>query len=189
MANQVQCPVRPPRAAAPISRTLRLPFLCRAWPQGERTAQPWTSFTPATVFYADGRNAARKWRIEINNWRPITVPLNDFHGSPSRRSRSGGPSAPRLRGAGWCERDPIQLRIAALPESADECSSGAWAGGLRLPSPFSVTEANGSQVEFVPWRSQKRKSLELTSPRPDASRRKALISRVSVNLIIAPGGA
>src|SRR5258706_10715196 len=57
-----------------------------------------------------------------------------------------------------------------------------------LPSPFSVTEANGSQVEFVPWRSQKRKSLELTSPRPDAPRRKA-ISRVSVNLIIAPGGA
>src|ERR1700692_2562684 len=36
-----------------------------------------------------------------------------------------------------------------------------------LPSPFSVTEANGSQVECVPWRSQKRKSLELASPRPD----------------------
>jgi hypothetical protein len=30
------------------------------------------------VFDADGRNAARKWRIEINNWRPITVPLNEF---------------------------------------------------------------------------------------------------------------
>jgi hypothetical protein len=29
-------------------------------------------------FDADGRNAARKWRIEINNWRPITVPLNEF---------------------------------------------------------------------------------------------------------------
>src|SRR3984893_9886841 len=28
-----------------------------------------------------------------------------------------------------------------------------------LPSPFSVTEANGSQVEFVPWRSQKEKAL------------------------------
>jgi hypothetical protein len=26
-----------------------------------------------------------------------------------------------------------------------------------LPSPFSVTEANGSQVELVPWRYQKRK--------------------------------
>src|SRR5882762_7152924 len=26
-----------------------------------------------------------------------------------------------------------------------------------LPSPFSVTEANGSQVEFVPWSSQKDK--------------------------------
>src|SRR6202165_4162825 len=30
-----------------------------------------------------------------------------------------------------------------------------------LPSPFSVTEANGSQVEFVPWRSQKEKALSL----------------------------
>src|SRR6266404_4870090 len=29
-----------------------------------------------------------------------------------------------------------------------------------LPSPFSVTEANGSQVEFVPWRSQE-KALSL----------------------------
>src|ERR1700722_6375074 len=28
-----------------------------------------------------------------------------------------------------------------------------------LPSPFSVTEANGSKVEFVPWRSQKEKAL------------------------------
>src|ERR1700736_3337842 len=28
-----------------------------------------------------------------------------------------------------------------------------------LPSPFSVTEANGSQVEFVPLRSQKEKAL------------------------------
>jgi hypothetical protein len=37
-----------------------------------------------------------------------------------------------------------------------------------LPSPFSVTEANGSQVEFVPWRSEKDKALSLTSPRPDA---------------------
>jgi hypothetical protein len=37
-----------------------------------------------------------------------------------------------------------------------------------LTLPFSVTEANGSHVEFVPWRSQKRKSLELTSPRRDA---------------------
>jgi hypothetical protein len=27
------------------------------------------------------------------------------------------------------------------------------------PPPFSVTEANGSQVEFVPWRSQKEKAL------------------------------
>src|ERR1700733_2995385 len=26
-----------------------------------------------------------------------------------------------------------------------------------LPSPFSVTEANGSQVEFVPWRPPKKK--------------------------------
>src|SRR3981081_580018 len=30
-----------------------------------------------------------------------------------------------------------------------------------LPSPFSVTEANGSQGEFVPWRSQKEKALSL----------------------------
>src|ERR1700721_109594 len=30
-----------------------------------------------------------------------------------------------------------------------------------LPSPFSVTEANGSQIEFVPWRSQKEKALSL----------------------------
>src|ERR1700675_916122 len=30
-----------------------------------------------------------------------------------------------------------------------------------FPSPFSVTEANGSQVEFVPWRSQKEKALSL----------------------------
>src|ERR1700733_15958653 len=30
-----------------------------------------------------------------------------------------------------------------------------------LPSPFSVTEANGSQVEFVPWRFQKEKALSL----------------------------
>src|SRR5258706_5466420 len=37
-----------------------------------------------------------------------------------------------------------------------------------LPSPFSVTEANGSQVEFVPWRSQKEKAL--SSPRPDDAR-------------------
>src|ERR1700722_14605055 len=37
-----------------------------------------------------------------------------------------------------------------------------------LPSPFSVTEANGSQVEFVPWRPEKDKALSLTSPRPDA---------------------
>src|SRR6266436_6203048 len=32
-----------------------------------------------------------------------------------------------------------------------------------LPSPFSVTEANGSQVEFVPWRSQKEKKPYLSS--------------------------
>jgi hypothetical protein len=37
--------------------------------------------------------------------------------------------------------------------------------------PIFVTEANGSQVEFVPGRSQKRKSLELTSPRPDDASR------------------
>jgi hypothetical protein len=37
-----------------------------------------------------------------------------------------------------------------------------------LPSPFSVTEANGSQGEFVPWRCQKEKAIELTAPRPDA---------------------
>src|ERR1700688_378739 len=36
-----------------------------------------------------------------------------------------------------------------------------------LPSPFSVTEANGSQVEFVPCRSQKEKALSSPSPRPD----------------------
>jgi hypothetical protein len=30
-----------------------------------------------------------------------------------------------------------------------------------VPSPFSVTEANGSQVEFVPWRSQKETALSL----------------------------
>src|ERR1700692_2233086 len=28
-----------------------------------------------------------------------------------------------------------------------------------LPPPFSVAETNGSQVEFVPWRSQKEKAL------------------------------
>src|ERR1700675_4106103 len=36
-----------------------------------------------------------------------------------------------------------------------------------LPSPFSVTEANGPQVEFFPWAT---KNKSLSSPRPDAPR-------------------
>src|SRR5260370_25536077 len=48
-----------------------------------------------------------------------------------------------------------------------------------LPSPFPVTEANGSQVEFVPWAPKKK---ILTCPRPDAPRRRAVISRSRLNL-------
>src|ERR1700738_2459212 len=50
-----------------------------------------------------------------------------------------------------------------------------------LPSPFSVTEANGSQVEFVPWRSQK-KALSLpllVRMHPDV-RRKCDLNRAAV---------
>src|ERR1700682_2878680 len=46
-----------------------------------------------------------------------------------------------------------------------------------LPSPFSVTEANGSQVEFVPWRSQKEKALSL----PLLVRMRPLVRRLRVS--------
>jgi hypothetical protein len=48
------------------------------------------------VLEADGRNAARKWLIEINNWRPITIPLNDFYGS-RRVALSRLNASPRMR--------------------------------------------------------------------------------------------
>jgi hypothetical protein len=48
------------------------------------------------VLEADGRNAARKWLIEINNWRPITIPLNDFYGS-RRGALSRLNASPRMR--------------------------------------------------------------------------------------------
>jgi hypothetical protein len=50
-----------------------------------------------------------------------------------------------------------------------------------------VTEANGSQVEFVPAALEK-ESFELTDPRPDEPTDN-VISSVSVSLIICTGGA
>src|ERR1700738_1921449 len=73
----------------------------------------------------------------------------------------------RLNGAHWIDQTCFQSRIlsrsslSALPVIRLILVDRSEIAFLShcLPSPFSVTEANGSQVEFVPWRSQKEKAL------------------------------
>src|ERR1700731_2037502 len=86
--------------------------------------------------------------------------------------------APRIDQTCFQSRRLVQVEPLGLPAIRLILVDRSEIGFLShcLPSPFSVTEANGSQVEFVPWRSQK-----------DAPNDKGVVSRASVSLTICAG--
>src|SRR3984885_11642112 len=71
--------------------------------------------------------------------------------------------APRIGQTRFQSRTLLQVERLSLPAIRLILVDRSEIGFLShcLPSPFSVTEANGSQVEFVPWRFQKEKALSL----------------------------
>src|ERR1700682_2598406 len=93
----------------------------------------------------------------------------------------------RLNGAPWIDqacfqpRTFVQVEPLGLPAIRLILVDRGEIGFLShcLPSPFSVTEANGSQGEFVPWRSQKEKALSsppLVRMHPSCLKRSSLNS-------------